>query len=1359
MTSSSYSTPFSGILSHNGTVNHLLTVSGTDSSFLSSDASAGVPIASSLNEDDQHRLLFLPTIITSDSCQHHSVIDPTGFTEEDIDKVTGSSFELISSLVDAEGLTEVDLVSTDTSSLTLLSTELNEGRRQKSAAAWSNHDTLSILRSLASTTVIGSSSPNVNTKVPHYIIAESDSRQGHGRQPHQSPQMSNSMVISTPKMSPRPFIPAAQIEQNSLLDRLPPLRTCSVTITPTSDRVPPLSVVNEPIICPLTVHQPHLSLPECTWVPQSDSLYISDPTSETSYPVFSTLSTTILEPDRYDQPSLISPVFVGSDLSATHSSFHPCDESTFYKHMSTSIPSSAIRSPLRVKTHLSSESSGSVSCISTPSTTHVPGLVESDNLMQVSLCPIPTPVTITFINVPSTSQPRPISTSIARTTPHFLHSERISLPHTQSQPHDPSDPQLRYEMIAPSIYSMLAGQPSEAKRASSSESSSDSIYAAMLANGCLTSRAQSAAVANRSVQQNQILSCKMWQPNVACSRVTHLPIHSKPSDWPVVPNLQTMDDPYRANVDSSFRFAVTTTASGLFRHSPPMNITIQQHQNHALDIIKAAAGQRGRPRQPRTQPHRSAMGDAGGRPKPTTPRRPNGNQLPSEGSTVYCPRGLSHSVPRRQPTPSQSLQMDVSTCVNGIKGSQLNSELRLTSTEHIGNLHAYRERLYLDSISYDVITPGLLSSTMDTTTHDSVDVQSSSSSTLCQLEPIPVLSPSTPAVKHFIGLSTFNTAEASSASTQHTVSVLSSPPPHFSAGGSGTSGAASQLPPGLRPTGRSTSISSGSSSGVSMSSSSGTNTICYTCAVCNDQAFGKHYGVFSCEGCKGFFKRTVRRELVYTCREKQCCPMDKRLRNRCQYCRYHKCVQVGMRREAVQEERQFLSQSVCAGSPVNSGSSPDRFCPSTFTLDDNSAQFDDHMIVFDPNPNERSSTDQTISLPIEPTSCGMSPASVHSTLSPSVIQMPLRKSPLSVVFHETSQLAAHTGTAGALFCTSPPQAFDCLTVAERVLQERRQAWLDRSEKPGSKLGFSKKPDSTRLVPLPSDPYGSVDELPLTDEYLLPLLDLLAWSHHVPYFNQFLPEIRLVLLKSTCLELLLFQLVYRSTHPSTEFAHDSSPTVEQHRSMSPIIHPDYRLLGPLCAVDAPATSSMLSLGSSTTDPALHQLVENAASKLQPLHLYPSELGSLKLIMLLNPDAADFSPEVRSQVEAARDQVYAGLEFQCNQLWPGAPHGRMGRLLLRIPALHLLALRVRTLMERTGGLQLLVSELGRLFQCGMVFRTDSAAKLTNVVISDDVVISPGFHAADAVPIVSSVPVIIVASSVAPDQSSSFPRYLDL
>ena len=69
------------------------------------------------------------------------------------------------------------------------------------------------------------------------------------------------------------------------------------------------------------------------------------------------------------------------------------------------------------------------------------------------------------------------------------------------------------------------------------------------------------------------------------------------------------------------------------------------------------------------------------------------------------------------------------------------------------------------------------------------------------------------------------------------------------------------------------------------------------CAVCGDKASGFHYGVQSCEGCKSFFKRTIQKQLQYICVEVKDCTIDKSNRIRCQYCRFQKCIKLGMLKE------------------------------------------------------------------------------------------------------------------------------------------------------------------------------------------------------------------------------------------------------------------------------------------------------------------------------------------------------------------------------------------------------------------------------------------------------------------------------
>ncbi|KAG8226672.1 hypothetical protein J437_LFUL005486 [Ladona fulva] len=75
------------------------------------------------------------------------------------------------------------------------------------------------------------------------------------------------------------------------------------------------------------------------------------------------------------------------------------------------------------------------------------------------------------------------------------------------------------------------------------------------------------------------------------------------------------------------------------------------------------------------------------------------------------------------------------------------------------------------------------------------------------------------------------------------------------------------------------------------------------CKVCQDHSSGKHYGIFACDGCAGFFKRSIRRNREYVCKTKGGCIVDKTHRNQCRSCRLKKCMDAGMNKDAVQHER------------------------------------------------------------------------------------------------------------------------------------------------------------------------------------------------------------------------------------------------------------------------------------------------------------------------------------------------------------------------------------------------------------------------------------------------------------------------
>ncbi|XP_058039032.1 oxysterols receptor LXR-beta-like isoform X1 [Ahaetulla prasina] len=82
------------------------------------------------------------------------------------------------------------------------------------------------------------------------------------------------------------------------------------------------------------------------------------------------------------------------------------------------------------------------------------------------------------------------------------------------------------------------------------------------------------------------------------------------------------------------------------------------------------------------------------------------------------------------------------------------------------------------------------------------------------------------------------------------------------------------------------------------------------CSVCGDKASGFHYNVLSCEGCKGFFRRSLIKGAQYTCKGSGQCHMDMYMRRKCQECRLKKCRQAGMREECVLSEEQIRKKKI-----------------------------------------------------------------------------------------------------------------------------------------------------------------------------------------------------------------------------------------------------------------------------------------------------------------------------------------------------------------------------------------------------------------------------------------------------------------
>uniref|UniRef100_A0A672MNQ6 Vitamin D receptor n=1 Tax=Sinocyclocheilus grahami TaxID=75366 RepID=A0A672MNQ6_SINGR len=78
------------------------------------------------------------------------------------------------------------------------------------------------------------------------------------------------------------------------------------------------------------------------------------------------------------------------------------------------------------------------------------------------------------------------------------------------------------------------------------------------------------------------------------------------------------------------------------------------------------------------------------------------------------------------------------------------------------------------------------------------------------------------------------------------------------------------------------------------------------CGVCGDKATGFHFNAMTCEGCKGFFRRSMKRKASFTCPFSGSCSITKDNRRHCQACRLKRCVDIGMMKEFILTDEEVL---------------------------------------------------------------------------------------------------------------------------------------------------------------------------------------------------------------------------------------------------------------------------------------------------------------------------------------------------------------------------------------------------------------------------------------------------------------------
>nr|AID52856.1 hormone receptor 39 [Tigriopus japonicus] len=393
------------------------------------------------------------------------------------------------------------------------------------------------------------------------------------------------------------------------------------------------------------------------------------------------------------------------------------------------------------------------------------------------------------------------------------------------------------------------------------------------------------------------------------------------------------------------------------------------------------------------------------------------------------------------------------------------------------------------------------------------------------------------------------------------------------------------------------------------------------CPVCGDKISGFHYGIFSCESCKGFFKRTVQNKKNYVCLRGAQCPISIATRKKCPACRFDKCLKTGMKLEAIREDRTRGGRSTYQCSytlPAGINGKQPNQAPSSGQsplppgLPSVPLPLKREMLEDQAHFNEVSSSTMTNAYVSNNASCRKVPdraRTLNLECPPPTLHAPMdNPNPHQTIPEETDlSLGDSTPKMGV-----PP-------LLQKIMDVEH-------------LWFSSRPLETRLN---SSGMGEVDMVQnLTVMADKRLYKLVKWCKSLPLFKNILIDDQIALLINAWCELLVFSCCYRSI---------GSPgliRVSNEKSLSLEMAREYGIEN--------CVEKML----------------NFTEQLRRLKVDYYEYVSMKVIVLLTSDASGLKePE---HVRDSQEKVVQSLQKYTTLNYSTLP-AKFGELLLRIPEL--------------------------------------------------------------------------------------------